>query len=136
MIKVNKKVVKQLSTKSFKVGILETLGRKPKIGRSYGYSFVSNESVETVAIYLNEVRPFLSTFADKNKSKIDRVLTESVSLNKLKLAILKLTPLMKNYIIRGSWKQNTIKTIESKRSSKPLVNTGQLLNSISTEGGK
>lgn len=140
--------VKKLDRKPHvKIGLLSDTANKDKEFSNITKKTTKNTSVLDVGIH-NEfgteripARPFIRTTYDDNQSKWfgmikksmgDLYLGRSTVKQSLEKVGLQATSDMKRKFRSGdsSWKPNAPSTIKKKKSSKPLIDTAQLLNSI------
>lgn len=129
--------ISKLKKKPFvKFGILASIGSKKKKNSK-------KLTVLEVGVYnefgTNRIpsRPFIRTTYDENKEKyflrLKTIMSESLNANgALEMVGLEAVSDTKNLIKKthGSWAPNSPATIRRKKSDKPLIDTGQLLNSI------
>jgi len=136
-----KKILKNLKTENgsyAKVGIQSDAGKneEDEDSTAYIYEYAAANEFGTKKI---PSRPFIRKTFDENKNKIDvKVLSLQSDIYKGKVDFKKglgqlgqwYEGVIKESIKNTNWEPNAPSTIEKKGSSKPLIDTGTMRNSI------
>lgn len=134
--KVLKKLIEQVElakSKGVYVGIPAEANKPVEEGEAFNLA-----SLAAVLEFGNDKipsRPFLRQTLEKNKHKYSRFFTdflkESLDVNQAyeKIALLAQADVQLE-IVNGEWVANAKSTIKRKKSSKPLIDTGRLRQSI------
>lgn len=79
---------------------------------------------EQVSFVLSFIKKSYDVNNKLSKQEIKTILEKYISLLLINLT--------KNNILNGDWEENALSTIARKKSSKPLVDTGQMLSSVTS----
>lgn len=110
-------------------------GRFVKVGQS---NFARIVSAKARTIHIPS-RPFMRSSFDENMGKIDKFAQDAIARaviakisfrQALDLIGQKMTGLIQRKIVSGPWTPNAPSTIKKKKSSRPLIDTGRLRQSI------
>lgn len=136
-LKEIKAELKKLKSMSVKVGIVEGHNKTEDGVNIAEYAAFNEEGTQHIPS-----RPFIRSWVDNHQEQIDKVMTaafNSVVSGKRNAedALKRIGEFaqsgIKDNIIVGNFKPNSPKTIAKKGSSKPLIDTGTLRNSIRYE---
>jgi len=133
-----KKELQKLEKKPFtKVGILE--GKGSKLYKKSSIKVIDVAVANEFGTATIPARPFMRKTYDENQTQYNRLFkraynniidgksTVKISLGKIGLFAENKT---KKRLRSGPWTPNAPRTIAKKKSSRPLIDTGQLVNSI------
>lgn len=144
----------EVSTKVTDMGIdkvlenvLELGGKQVKVGIQAGSGSHDGVDILDIAIYNHfgtrniPSRPFISDCFDKNQGQISeakkRIVYRVMEGMPASAGLAQLgqwyQDVLKGHIRNGSWVPNAPATVKRKGSSRPLIDTGQLVNSVRWE---